>query len=503
MGAMNSLIRHLLALLLAATCTTLAAQGNVRLPDLGDPSLASDSYRELEAEGEKFYRQVREYGYTIEDAEIRAYINDLGYRLVAQSQEPEQQFTFFIVKQNGINAFAAPGGYIGINAGLILAADNESELAGVMAHEISHITQDHLSRQLEAQSKMSIPLAAALIASLILGATVDSQAGMAAAMTTQAIAIQKQINYTRAHESEADRVGIGILVAAGFDPDGMATFFEKLERQTRLYASSVVPEYLSTHPVNASRVAEARTRVEQLGATGEKDSQYFQLMKAKLLVVMADHPSVAVRDLKEHIRGNTFSDEIAARYGYALALLRSGQGDVAWRELDELIAFDKPRATYLLAMAQAEMVMGQTDRAVERFEKLREDYPTHMALMDYYSRALLFANRFDDAELLLREAVIAHPREADFYQLLGQAATGTGNLAGTRLAMCEFYYLNGRPQDAMLQLRSGLRLPDLDYYERARMTARLDDLEKEQLRLAKDERSVQRVGERDRAGRGG
>lgn len=503
MGVMNSLIRQFLTLLLAATCTTLAAQGTVRLPDLGDPSLASDSYQELAAEGEKFYQQVRAYGYTIEDAEIRAYINDLGYRLVAQSQEPAEQFTFFVIKQDGINAFAAPGGYVGVNAGLILAADNESELAGVMAHEIAHITQDHLSRQLEAQSKMAIPLAAALIASLILGATVDSEAGMAAMMTTQAIAIQKQINYTRAHESEADRVGIGILAASGFDPNGMATFFEKLERQTRLYASSMAPEYLSTHPVNANRVAEARTRLERLGTTGEKDSRYFQLMRAKLLVVMADHPSAAVRDLKEHIRGETFSDQIAARYGYALALLRSGQGSTAWQELNELIAFDKARPTYLLAMAQAEVVMGQTDRAVEHFENLREDYPTHMALMDYYSRALLFANRFDDAEALLREAINSHPNEAEFYQLLGQAATGSGNMAGTRLAMCEFYYLNGRPQDAMLQLRSGLRLPDLDYYERARMTARLEELEKEQLRQANDERSVQRTGERDRAGRDG
>lgn len=500
---MNLLLRHLLALLVAATCSNLAAQSNVRLPDLGEPGLASDSYRELEAEGEQFYQQVRAYGYTVEDAEIRAYVNDLGYRLVAQSQDPDERFTFFVVKMDGINAFAAPGGYIGVNAGLILAADNESELAGVMAHEISHITQDHLARQLEAQNKMTIPLAAALIASLILGATVGGDAGMAAAMTTQAVALQKQINYTRAHEYEADRVGIGILAGAGYDPDGMATFFEKLERQTRLYASNVPPEYLSTHPVTAARVAEARNRLAQYGGTGEKDSQYFQLMKAKLLVVMADHPSAAVRDLKQHIRGETFSDQLAARYGYALALLRSGQGAEAWKELNELIEFDRPRSTYLLAMAQAEMVMGQTDRAVERFDKLREQYPTHLALMDYYSRALLFANRFEEAEALLREAINVHPDEADFYQLLAQAATGSGNMAGTRLAMCEFFYLNGRPQDAMLQLRSGLRLPELSYYERARMTARLDELEKEQLRLAEDDaRSVDRQ-ERQGSGRGG
>jgi len=498
---MKTLLRHILALLVAAACSNLAAQSNVRLPDLGEPGLASDSYQELEAEGEQFYNQVRAYGYTVEDAEVRAYVNDLGYRLVAQSQDPDERFTFFIVKMDGINAFAAPGGYIGVNAGLILAADNESELAGVMAHEISHITQDHLARQLEAQNKMTIPLAAALIASLILGATVGGDAGMAAAMTTQAVAIQKQINYTRAHEYEADRVGIGILAGAGYDPDGMATFFEKLERQTRLYSSSVPPEYLSTHPVTSARVAEARSRLQQYGGTGEKDSQYFQLMKAKLLVVMADHPSAAVRDLKQHIRGETFTDQIAARYGYALALLRSGQGSAAWKELNELVEFDKPRSTYLLAMAQAEMVMGQTDRAVERFDKLREQYPTHLGLMDYYSRALLFANRFEEAEALLRDAINVHPDEADFYQLLAQAATGSGNMAGTRLAMCEFFYLNGRPQDAMLQLRSGLRLPELDYYERARMTARLDELEKEQLRLAEDDaRSVDR---QERQGTGG
>jgi beta-barrel assembly-enhancing protease len=280
---MNHLIRITLAgALLGAAALPFSHADLADLPSMGDTAGQLISPEQEKQFGESFMRQIRRSGKLVQDPELNDYLQQLGYRLAAASDAPGYGFTFFLVDDPSINAFAGPGGYIGVHTGLLLAARNESELAGVLAHEIAHVTQRHLLRAYEAAQRMSLPTAAALLAAILIGSQ-DSQAGQAALVGLQAASAQYQINFTRANEHEADRVGIQTLVRSGIDPRGMPDFFERLHQQTRLYGNRL-PEFLSTHPVTTSRIAETAARAEAHAGEGRRDSLGFQLARTSLQV---------------------------------------------------------------------------------------------------------------------------------------------------------------------------------------------------------------------------
>ena len=229
------------------------------LPDMGASSDTILSKAEEEEYAKALVRQMRAYEVLVEDPMIAAYFEDMGYRLASNSDRPDKAFTFVVIGQDVVNAFAAPGGVIALYSGLILAADDESEVAGVLAHEIAHVTQQHLYRALENQQAMTIPIALAMLAIALAGGG-DSQAITGALVSGQAAAAQSAINYTRQNEYEADRIGISTLSRAGYDPAGMPEFFEKMGRITRAMGEGP-PEFLRTHPVTVSRIAEAENRV--------------------------------------------------------------------------------------------------------------------------------------------------------------------------------------------------------------------------------------------------
>jgi predicted Zn-dependent protease len=285
----SRLLKILLLCAALGLCPSLVSSdvSGTDLPDFGDSSgsLISPT-QELEF-GEAFMRSVRAQATLVSDPDLNRYIRRLGDRLVGNSDAPGYPFTFFIVQDSAINAFAGPGGYIGVHTGLILAARNESELAGVMAHEIAHVTQRHLLRAYEAANQLSLPTAAATIAAILLGVATNSDAGIAAASAIQAGSIQYQLNFTRANEKEADRIGIQTLGRSGIDPFGMPSFFERLYQSTRLYGAANIPEFLSTHPVTTDRIAESMQRAEQQGRGKELDSLEFQLQRARLEVLLA------------------------------------------------------------------------------------------------------------------------------------------------------------------------------------------------------------------------
>ncbi|MDH3872013.1 MAG: M48 family metalloprotease, partial [Gammaproteobacteria bacterium] len=258
------------------------------LPSIGDSSGSVISPEQEQQLGAAFMRQLRSSGIILEDLEITNYIESLGQRLTVNSEDPARRFTFFVVNEPSINAFAGPGGYIGIHTGLILASESESELAGVLAHEIAHVTQRHLARAYEASERLSLPTMAAMLAAILV-ASQHSEAGQAAMAAVSAGGMQYQIDFTRANEKEADRVGIQTLALAGLDPFGMPRFFERLQKNSRLYGSRP-PEFLSTHPVTTDRIAEATSRAERHTASKQGDSLDFQLVRAKLRVNNYDNP---------------------------------------------------------------------------------------------------------------------------------------------------------------------------------------------------------------------
>ena len=298
-----------------------AANENISLPDFGDSagSVISPSYeRRL---GQMFLKQVRQFSRIIDDPEVESYIQTLGYNLSSHSDNTEQPFTFFMIDNPVINAFAGPGGMIGINSGVILNSESESEFAGVVAHEIAHVTQRHLARMFEEAKKFSLPTAAAMIGALII-ATQDPAAGQAAITGIAGFNVQNQINFTRENEEEADRIGISLLAKSDYDPRGMPEFFERLQKISK-FSQSSAPDFFRTHPLTTSRIADSRSRAESYPEKKFKNSHAYELIRYKLLAKTLKTPREAILFLRNRLEKNEggLSEKLPIRYGLAHAYI--------------------------------------------------------------------------------------------------------------------------------------------------------------------------------------
>jgi predicted Zn-dependent protease len=441
------------------------------LPDFGDSAGSLISPTQEMQLGAEFMRSIRAQATLVTDPDIDGYIKQLGQRLVASSDAPAYPFSFFVVEDGSVNAFAGPGGYIGIHTGLILTAENESELAGVMAHEIAHVTQRHLLRAYESANQMSLPTAAGMIAAILLGVAGNNpDAGLAAMSAVQGANIQHQLNFTRANEKEADRIGIQTLARSGIDPYGMPSFFERLQQSTRLYGNNF-PEFLSTHPVTTDRIAESMSRAESIGHGKESDTLEFRLIRARLRVLESRDP---VRVLK------IFQDRAGApeagpddRYGLAIAQARNGNYDAAEKLLTALMKDDPDRKIYRTSLASAALENGQHDLALKLFSDTLKLYPGDLVVGTYYTGALIrsgqAAEARDQAQKMLRDE---RARTPELYELWAKAASIAGPAWETNVASAEAYYLYGNLRFAIDQLNKALKHPGLSDYEQARIEAR-------------------------------
>ena len=448
------------------------------LPSIGDSAGSVISPVEERKLGAAFMRSIRQAGIVLDDLEITSYLKSLGRRLVTNSDTPAQPFTFFVVNEPSINAFAGPGGRKVEPPCLFIASETESELAGVLAHEIAHVTQRHLARAFEAADNLSIPSMAALIAAILIG-TQNPEAGIATAVATQAAGLQYQINFTRANEYEADRVGIQTLANAGLDPYGMPMFFERLQKNSRLYGSRP-PEFLSTHPVTTNRIAEATSRAEKYPA-GEKDSLDFQLIRAKLQVLIYDDPSQVIDDYRQY-RKRGEKAEPYRQYEYALLLSATNNNREALKILKSLHNKDPDRIAYRLALADIYNKVGEPGQAITLYEDSLELYPGSLELVVPYARTLLATGQASKAYMMLRDSYtisdISSEKYNDphIYKLLAQAAEATDREAQMHGAMSQYYFLNGFTRQAIQQLQLASREPGLSNYESARIQARLKEL---------------------------
>ena len=326
-----------LVVAVAAPSPTVLAAGN-DLPDMGSPADTVLSKSHARQIGRSIVAQMREAGHILEDPELEEYIESLGHRLSAQAHDGDQRFDFFVVNEGGINAFALPGGYIGVNSGLILETERESELAGVLAHEIAHVTQNHIARRAQSSGRSSMLAAAAVLAAIVMGATGNATGDVVEAtiMSAQAYATQQSINYTRVNEYEADRVGLVILQDAQFDPYGMPDFFETMSRLQGSWANRV-PEFLLTHPVGSTRIAETRARADKLDKRPFYESDQYQLMRERLRALTYSTSQDAVAYYKGRL-DNSPEAYPYLRYGLAMSLIRNGQAKEAVPILYELRA---------------------------------------------------------------------------------------------------------------------------------------------------------------------
>ncbi|MEN8205794.1 MAG: M48 family metalloprotease [Pseudomonadota bacterium] len=473
---MPSSAQLLFALLIALRPAAALPQSNFDdLPNLGDTSGQIISPQQDKALGAFFMRQIRQSGIILEDQETTAYLSALGHKLAIHSENPGFNFTFFMVNDSSINAFAGPGGYIGANVGLFLASESESELAGVLAHEIAHVTQRHLARAFDAQEKMSVPTMAAILASILLGAATDGSVGAAALMATQAASLQSQINFTRANEKEADRVGIQTLADADFDPFGMPVFFERLQKNSKLYGTRP-PEFLSTHPVTLNRIAEATTRAESYPRAKQNNSMGFLLIQAKMRINSYENPKQVLADVQRY-KGKSGGESAVEQYEFALLLSKTENHAVAEKVMEKLHKSDPDRIAYRLALARIMTAARQYPQALQVYADTLELYPGEMTVVLPYATTLLSSGQADEAYTLLTDIANRNPTNPQLHKLLAQAAGATGHTVQTHTAMAQYYFLNGYTNQAIEQLKLAEKSSQLTSYQIARIQARMTYLE--------------------------
>lgn len=464
------------ALLLSFTLSSTALPGlsaaqGIELPDIGGSSVSLEQEHRI---GQAAYNNIREAHAVLNDPLVEHYIQNLGYELVSSGDPQDFRFHFFIVNDADINAFAMPGGYIGVNYGLILDTQSESELAAVMAHEIAHVTQRHYARSYDALKGTSLAATAALIAAILLGAKND-QIGQAAAASIAAGSAQKQIDFTRANEKEADSVGIRLLEKAGFNPESMADFFQRLQHATRLYGAEA-PEFLRTHPVTSARIAEARNRARQFPHHKYISHKAYYLIRARLQVLTSRDPAGTLRSFKQNLAKGSYLDKDAEEYGYALALMANNDNARALPILSRLQNADPQRLAYITAWAEAEAGSGHSDKAVSRLHAALQLNPYNPLLSHYYASTLLQAGKPKTAITFLQDFINNAPPSPDTYKLLAQAQGQAGNDVGAQMAMAEYYAQYGQLHQAIQLLEQARRTRGLDFYDSSRIEARLKDL---------------------------
>ena len=412
----------------------------------------------------------------LDDPEVEEYVNSLGRRLATAGEAPAQPFHFFVVALDEVNAFAGPGGYIGINAGLIVATESEGELASVLAHEMAHVTQRHIARRFEQQERSRLPVFAGIVAALVLGSQ-SPDLGQAAAAATLGSAVQGALNFSREAEQEADRVGMNVLVRAGYDPREMAGFLETLQTSTRF--SRAPPEYLSTHPLTTSRIADIRARADQFPHRDREDSLRFRLVRAKLQVLTSDDPEHTIAHFKAELESEEHESLVAAAYGLGLALSRAGAHDEA-RELFHRLVQRHPDALSLrIAAAENALSAGRNPDSIEIYTEAHARRPSNRALVLGLASALLQSRRSDEALATIDAFARSHELDHRMHRLAAEAYAQRGEMTRSRLSLAEHYYLSGQLDAAIYQLQLAAQDAEAGYYLLSRVEARLEELEQE------------------------
>jgi predicted Zn-dependent protease len=447
------------------------------LPDLGSPATAAVSLEEEYSAGLGWFAQIRQTGQIIEDPEVSDYIQEIGHSLSSHAEEGQHQFYYFVLKDPVINAFAMPGGFIAIQSGLILATSNENELAGVMAHETAHVTQRHIVRGLLEQSHAGLMTTAAMLAAILLGATAgrgspDAMEG--AILATQSAAIQHQINYTRSQEFEADRIGIGTMASAGYDPLGMATFFQTLDRNSPDPSRVKAVEFLIDHPLSAERVAEARNRAEQIGRVRHADSLSYTLMRERLRSLVGNPQ--AARDYYVSLIKNGGGKSIEERYGKAVADIAVRNPAAAIPDLQALVNEYPKVNQFYGALGQAYLANGQLKESQAVLDKALNLFPRNPPITIRLAETLMKAGDNKRAHLILDDLFNVVEPTPEQTRLIAKAAHAAGDVADSYYYMSYFYLMSGDLKMAANQLQLGLSMPGLDPIQRARFSARLEEV---------------------------
>jgi predicted Zn-dependent protease len=481
-----------MSMLLVINPLAWAASGmDQNLPTLGDTERGDLSpYMERKL-GDEIMRDLRRNPDFIDDAQVSEYLNGFGSNLVASRPEVRGEagfdFFFFAVRDSSINAFALPGGNIGVHSALVLAAQNESELAGVLSHEIGHVAQRHIARMLGKQRQDSlIPLATAILAALAIRSSSSVDAPAAVMMGGQGLAIQRQIDFGRDAEREADRVGLQIMGTAGYDTSSLVSFFKRLQSATRMQDDEI-PPFLKSHPMTTERIADIQGRIQGQRYKQRADSLDFHLIRARLRVLQNDSTQ-GLQDastfFNAQLREKTHLQTATGNYGLAFVALKQRKYAEAEKLLREAVKAAQnigggaSRTPIFPAMGiDIALASGNYDEAIKKAEEARTAFPFSRGIARQYAEALLDAKRSGEAVDYLRDQIQLYPNEIELRDTLAKAYAGQNKLALQHMALADSYALQGSPQSAIEQLNIARKASDATYYDHAIIDARERDLQ--------------------------
>ncbi len=497
----------LTATLVGALAFASAAAQESKLPDIGSSAGNVLSPAKQAEYGAMTLAQLRHEGYVLDDPLLGGWLDEVGQRLGGASDSPQQHFTFFLLRDRQINAFATLGGYVAMNAGLVLAADREDEVAGVLSHEVAHVTQQHVLRGAERAQRDSIPIMLAMLGAIIAaqqsGGNSSGNATQAAVLGGMGLLQQRQIDYTRDNEAEADRIGIRAMARGGYDPSAMGDFFEKLQSVVRVNQGderSRTPGYLQTHPITLTRISEARERAASLGkaaptatlrvtsnpllpagmqiatssALARGNTGDFGWARERLRVLSANTPAQAIREYQQMQARQPLDD--AQRYGLAVAQQQAGHDADAFHAMAALQASNPASLWLQISLGMAEARAGRIADADRRFDALIARRPAHRALVLSYAQVLAERNTpaaGARAVTVLRPLLGTGADDLLFQQAYARASEIAGEDVRAGEAWAEAAYLNGRPEQALVQLNNLKKRSTLDYYARSRIDARI------------------------------
>lgn len=447
----------------------------IELPELGDASSAAVSPAVERKLGDAWLRMFRGQVDTVRDPLLQDYLEHVIFDLAAHSQLSEAKLRVVIVDNPTINAFAVPGGVVGINNGLLLSAEHEDELASVLAHELAHLSQRHYARSVEEARRNTIPNALILLGSLVVAATAGSGNNpMAAVAAGQAAIQQQQLRFSRANEREADRIGMQTLVDAGYNPDGMPRMFSRMLDSLR-YNTRRPPEFLLSHPVTESRVADSKNRARNLVRDGRVDSLDFGMMRARVRVGFDETPGFAVKRFRAEIEkdGGLLP---ANRYGLVLALTKANEFESARNELAPLLREHPDSIPVVLAAAELDLAAGRTGDALQRLARETSLNPGNHPLTMAMAKALLASGKAKESAALLAAHAREHGDDPQVWYELAETQGLAGQILDVHRSRAEYFILNGALDLAERQLGYALNIAEGDFHATAGIQARISEV---------------------------
>ncbi|WP_456093743.1 M48 family metalloprotease [Paraburkholderia acidisoli] len=481
-----------------------------QLPDLGDGSGGSLTPQAERRLGERVMREIRRDPDYVDDWLVRDYLDAVAARLAAAASAQfiggyRPDFDLFAMRDGQINAFSLPGGFIGVNTGLIVATQTESELAAVLGHEMGHVLQRHIARMLAQNERDGYAALVGVLFGILAGVLSHSgDLGSAIAVGSEAYAIDSQLRFSRAAEHEADRVGFQLLAGAGYDPWGMVAFFERLERASM--GDAGVPAYARTHPLTGERIADMQDRARRVAYRQPRQAPEYGFVRARVRVLQDRSRYEYVDEiarLRSEIDDRTALNVAANWYGIAVAQTRIERYDDALASLAasraafaqfEAADGSKTRSSPSLDVLAAEIARraGRTEEAVRLGEAAHKAWPASHAAVDMLLQALLAARRFKEAQTLARSETEAEPQQGAWWFYLAQASLALGDTLTQHRALAEKLALDGAWPSAIRQLKEARDMKTVGYYDLSTIDARLHDFESRYKEEREEEREQNR-----------